>query len=171
MHWVAVAICLLSAPWSSSAALTFTTPEGWVARPTTSSMRVAEFTLPRAAGDTEDASLILYFFGGSGGGVDANLDRWIGQMSQPDGRPSAAVASTAMLDVNGLEVTLVDVSGTYVAEVTPGSPERHSKPRYRLRAGVVATPEGPYFIKLVGPERTVERWNDAYFSFVNSLKH
>jgi hypothetical protein len=30
-------------------------------------MRVAEFALPRADGDTEDAQLVVYYFGGSGG--------------------------------------------------------------------------------------------------------
>src|SRR5262249_665741 len=49
--------------------LTFTTPDGWQQSPPGSSMRVAEFTLPRASGDAEDAQLVVYYFGGSGGSV------------------------------------------------------------------------------------------------------
>ena len=57
------------------------------------SMRVAEFTLPRVQGDAEDAQLVLYFFGGQGGSVDANIERWVSiEIQQPDGKPSSAVA-------------------------------------------------------------------------------
>ena len=58
-----------------AAGLNFTAPDGWRQSPASSSMRVAEFTLPRAPGDAEDAQLIVYYFGGSGGSVDANITR------------------------------------------------------------------------------------------------
>jgi hypothetical protein len=91
-------------------------------------------------------------------------------MEQPDGKPSSAVAKKQARTVNGLAVTLIDVSGTYVAETAPGSAARHNKPHFRLRAGVVETAKGPYFIKLTGPEKTVTRWERAYEQFVGSLK-
>jgi hypothetical protein len=80
------------------------------------------------------------------------------------------VARKEIRTVNGLKVTLVDVDGTYVAETAPGAGARHNKPHFRLRAGVVETPKGPYFIKLTGPEKTVTRWNRAYDQFVGSMK-
>jgi hypothetical protein len=153
-----------------AAGLTFTTPDGWRQSAGGSSMRVAEFTLPRADGDAEDAQLIVYFFGGQGGSVDANIQRWVGQMQQPDGRPSSAVARKQTRTVNGLTVTLIDVDGTYVAELAPGAAARHNKPHFRLRAGVVETPNGPYFIKLTGPEKTVTRWDKSYEQFVGSFQ-
>ncbi len=150
--------------------LTFTTPDGWRSSPAGSTMRVAEFVLPRAAGDPEDALLVVYYFGGSGGTVDANMQRWIGQMQQAGGKPSSAVAMKETRTVNGLAVTLVDVSGTYIAEMAPGSTQRNNKPHFRLRAGVVETPRGPYFIKLTGPERTIGRWDGAFHQFVGSFR-
>ena len=153
-----------------AATLAFTTPQGWQRGTPASSMRVAELTLPRAAGDAEDAQLIIYYFGGSGGSVDANIDRWVGQMQQPDGKASAAVAKKDTRTVNGLSVSLVDVAGTYTAEMAPGSAEHQNKPRFRLRTGVVQTPNGPYFIKLTGPEKTVARWEQAFNQFISSLK-
>ena len=48
---------------------------------------------PQAA--AEDATFTLYFFGGQGGSVQANLDRWVNQIAQPDGRTSKDVAKTA----------------------------------------------------------------------------
>jgi hypothetical protein len=153
-----------------AAGLTFTAPDGWRPGPPASSMRIAELTLPRAPGDSEDAQLIVYYFGGSGGSVDANINRWVAQMHQADGRPSSAVAKKETRRVNGLSVSLVDVTGTYVAETSPGSASHHNKPGFRLRAGVVETPKGPYFIKLTGPEKTVARWDAAFGQFIASLK-
>jgi hypothetical protein len=152
------------------AALTFTAPAGWQTIPTTSSMRVAQYSLPRAAGDTADAELVVYYFGGSGGTVEANIDRWVGQMRQPDGRPSTAVMKRQSRTVNGLKVTLVDVPGTYVAEMTPGATERHNSPNFHLRAAVIETSNGPYFIKLTGPAKTVAASEKAFESFLSSVK-
>jgi len=164
-----VSIVVLQATPNSP--LTFTPPPGWTARQPSSSMRVAEFTLPRAGSDAEDADLVLYFFGGSGGSVDANIERWIGQMQQPDGRASEQAARRTSRAVNGLDVTLLDISGTYVAEMRPGSTERNNKPGYRMRAAVVTTPGGPYFVKAVGPARTMEHWSAAIDAFIGSMRY
>ena len=153
-----------------AARLTFVTPDGWKQVPGASAMRVAEFTLPRAPGDADDAQLVLYYFGGSGGSVEANMQRWIGQMQQPDGKPSSAVAKKESRHVNGLDVSLVDVSGTYTAEMSPGSSAHHNNTGYRMRAAVVQTGNGPYFIKLVGPGKTIAKWERAFDQFVGSLK-
>jgi hypothetical protein len=72
-------------------------------------------------------------------------------------------------ETNGLKVTSVDVSGTYVAETAPGSGIFHNKPAYRLRAAVVETPNGSYYVKLVGPEKTVTHWNDSFLSYIKSF--
>jgi hypothetical protein len=159
------------ATWVAASGLTYAAPSGWKVVPTSSSMRVAQFILPRAAGDAKAAELIVYYFGGSGGSVEANIDRWIGQMQQPDGRPSKAVATRESRTVNGLSVSLVDVSGTYVAETAPGSATRNNSANFRLRAGVVQTPRGPYFIKLTGPARTVAAESPAFERFVASLSY
>jgi hypothetical protein len=155
---------------SLAATLAYVTPQGWQTQPVASSMRVAEFALPRADGDTEDAQLVVYYFGGSGGGVEANLQRWLSQMQQADGKPASSVAKRETRRVNGLAITLLDVSGTYVAETAPGASERHNKPNFRLRAGVVETANGPYFLKLTGPAKTVAKWDRAFEQFVASLK-
>jgi hypothetical protein len=91
-------------------------------------------------------------------------------MQQPDGKAASAAATRETRKVHGLTVTLVDVKGTYVAEVMPGAAEHHDSSHYRLRAGVVETSNGPYFIKLVGPEKTVAKWDAAFNQFVGSLE-
>lgn len=157
--------------FASVATLTFSAPAGWKPVATSSSMRVAQFAVPRAAGDSADAELVVYYFGGSGGTVDANIERWLGQMQQPGGKPSSAVAKRGTRTINGLKVTLVDVGGTYVAEMTPGSAARHNSPNFRLRAAVIETPNGPYFIKLTGPSRTIAAAEKAFEQFLGSVKY
>jgi hypothetical protein len=159
---------LVSAP--GAGALKFDAPPGWISKPPASASRVAEFTLPKADGDAEDAALTVFFFPGQGGTVQANLDRWIGQFAQPDGSPSKNVAKTTKLESHGLAVTLIDLSGTYVAEVSPGSTEHYNKPGFRMRAAVVETPDGPYFVKLTGPAKTVTRWDESFMTFLKSVR-
>jgi hypothetical protein len=159
-----------SPPQTANGNLKYTAPSGWQVETTSSAMRVAQYKLPRAEGDNEDASLVLYFFGANqGGSVQANIDRWIGQIVQPDGTASKDKAKTEEMTVNGLKLTSIDLSGTYTAETAPGSGTRFNKPGYRLRAAVVETPKGPYFIKLVGPEKTISRWNSAFLDYLKSF--
>jgi hypothetical protein len=134
-------------------------------------MRVAQYKLPQTDADKTDGSVVLYFFGsGQGGGIAANVERWVAQMKQPDGSDSAAKAKQESFTVNGLKVSTVDIGGTYVAEVTPGSGEFQNSPNYRLRAAVIETPKGSYFLKVVGPEKTVARWDASITSFLKSLE-
>lgn len=167
---VLVALFALAQGTPPAGSLAFTPPAGWQSRASASAMRVAEFVVPKAAGDAEDAEVIVYYFGGSGGSVEANVDRWIGQMQQPDGSASKDKATRRSQTVNGLAVSTVDVSGTYVAEVRPGATERHNKPNFRLRAAVVETPRGPYYIKMTGPAKTVAAADADYQKFVASVR-
>ncbi len=109
--------------------LRYKAPDGWVKEQTTSSMRVAQYKLPKSEGDPEDALLVLYFFGATqGGAVQANIDRWISQMQQPDGSASKDKTKTETSTVNGLKITSVDVSGTYTAEMARALPVSEMTP-------------------------------------------
>jgi hypothetical protein len=156
---------------SANGELHYKVPEGWVTEKPTSSMRAAQYKLPKVAGDPEDASLVLYFFGaGQGGSVSDNIDRWVGQMQQPDGASSKDKARTETATVNGLRVTLVDVTGTYTAQMSPGSDTHANNSNYRLRAAVIETPKGNYFAKLVGPEKTVGHWDQSVQDYFKSFE-
>jgi hypothetical protein len=155
----------------AAASLKFDAPAGWVSKTPSSSMRLADFTLPKVASDAEDATVTVYYFGAQGGSIQANIDRWVGQLAQPDGRASKDVAKTTTLESkSGLKITLLDVSGTYVAEVTPGSAEHFNKPGFRQLAAVVDTPNGPHFVKVIGPSATVAKWEGSVMSFLKALR-
>jgi hypothetical protein len=146
-------------------------PDGWVTEQPSSTMRKAQYKLPKVEGDAEDAELVLYFFGsGQGGTVQGNIDRWVDQMQQADGSASKDKAKTETLTVAGLKVTMVDVSGTYTAQMSPGNEKHYNNGNYRLRAAVVETPKGNYFAKLIGPEKTMSHWDQSFSEYVKSLE-
>lgn len=117
-------------------------------------MRRAQYRLPALAPGTQDGECALFHFPGQGGSVQANLDRWYGQFEQPDGGSTARRARLESFEASGLPVTLVQVSGTYVASTGPRS-GGDPKAGYAMVAGVVETTVGPWFLKCVGPEETI----------------
>jgi len=161
-----------SSPPAQKGTLKFKVPAGWIDEQRSSSMRVAQYRLPKLdTGDSEDASAVLYYFGqGQGGSATANVERWIGQMQQPDGSASKDKAKQESFETNGLKVTTIDLAGTYTAETAPGSGQFFNKPGFRLRAAVVETPAGSYYVKLVGPEKTVTQWNESFLSYLRSFE-
>ena len=167
---VCLAALLMATATAQEPALTFDPPAEWIAVEVSSPMRTAHFVLPKSAGDAEDAELVVFYFGGAGGSVEANLERWTGQMLQPDGRRSADVATTTTFMTGDLAVTTLDVPGIYAAEVRPGSGMRYHKPEFRLRAAVVETPAGPYFFRLTGPAGTVAAWDERFVSLLESVR-
>ena len=150
--------------------LRWTAPPEWVEEKPASSMRKAQYRLPRAAGDAEDAELAVFFFEGSGGSVQANIERWIGQFRKADGTPAGDIARTTHKQSRGIPVTIVDVSGTYLAGgmAMPGS--KPEKPDFRMLAAVAEASSGPWFFKLAGPAKTVARWEPAFQLFLDTLQ-
>ena len=144
----------------------FAARAGWEEVPSTSKMRRAQYRLPRQGADAKDAELVVYYFGGSGGGVEANVERWLGQFRDAGGGAIAAPDLRESLAVGDTRVTRIEVSGTYVAETRPGSNERFNEPGYRLLAAILERADGPFFLKLVGPAATVAHWRVSFDEFV-----
>lgn len=143
--------------------LTFQVPAEWAKKPGTSPMRLAEYTLPGPGGDAEMA---VFRFAGGGGDVASNIARWRSQFSRADGTPlGEADAKVQTVDRGPLKVTLVDLAGTYVAQVTPGGADRYSDPEYRMLAAIVEGAGDPYFFKAVGPAKTMTLWEQPFANF------
>jgi hypothetical protein len=78
-----------NASTTAAGELRFKAADGWTIEKPSSAMRAAQYKLPKAEGDREDASLVLYYFGATqGGSAQANIDRWISQIQQADGSSS-----------------------------------------------------------------------------------
>jgi hypothetical protein len=134
-------------------------PSRWAVGPERS-MRAATYMVPAASGDPEGGECAVFFFGpGQGGSVQANIDRWIGQFEQPDGKPSAERAKQNKEVINGLPVTMVDLTGTF-AGGGPMMGTSGKKAGYRLLGAIVEGPQGVVFFKLTGPAATVAAANN-----------
>jgi hypothetical protein len=151
---------------TQAAGLRFSLPAAWVRVPAPSDMRAAQYRLPKA-GDAGDGELVLFFFGpGKGGSKDANLDRWYGQFTQPDGRPSRDAATVATRKVHGLDVTTVDLSGAYSGM----SPHEKAQGDTRMLAAIVEGEGGPWFFKAIGPSATMAAAKPGFDAMIDSLE-
>lgn len=149
--------------------LSMAVPTTWVVEPVTSSMRAAQFELPAAPG--QEAELVVYYFGAGGAGtVDANLERWFGQFTQPDGRATRDVATIEPAQFAGQDATVVSVAGHYHAAAMPGGEEIIDKDDQALLAAIVGSPAGPYFFKLVGARSTVDANAAGFRAMLASLQ-
>jgi hypothetical protein len=152
----AVASVPASAYGSRSAtelALRWDDPPRWQRRSPSNATRAAEYLVPRASGDSTDAECVVITFGrGQGGGVDENMDRWVGQFGALTDSPAKSTRS-----VKGMTVTRVEVAGTYRPMRMPGAPPApESIPGSRLVGAILQAPSGSWFFKMTGPDATVK---------------
>jgi hypothetical protein len=152
----------------SAGGLSWTAQPPLVARAPKSQMRVAEYTLEH----DPQAELVVFYFGeGQGGAVEANVTRWLGQLSQPDGSDTAKTAKRAERTVSGLNVALVEATGTYSGGMAmPGGPAPAPTPDAMLLAAIASGPRGPVFFKLVGKRASVEQARAGFDALVDSLR-
>lgn len=156
---------LLSA--ESVAGLKWTAPASWKKTGGTTDMRAATYTIPAAAGDKDSAECVVYFFGAGGGGtVEANIDRWKGQVVS-GGKPAAA--KVAKKTVHGMTVTSVDSSGDYMGMGGPMAKEKSVKSGYRLLGAVIEGRGGNVFLKFTGPTKTIAANEAAFQQMVSSF--
>jgi hypothetical protein len=121
-----------------------------------SGMRKAQYRLPPVEGDSAAAEVNVFYFGPeSGGGVEANLQRWIGQMTLPDGGDPTAAAERGTFTADGMPGHVVSLNGSYKSGGgRPMGGEGEILAGYRLVGVVLEGPQGSLFFKLTGPEAT-----------------
>jgi hypothetical protein len=164
---MALAAAIASA--ETAGGLKWTAPASWKAQPERP-MRAATYTVPRAAGDAEDGECAVFYFGpGQGGGVDANIKRWIGQFDAPAGGPADKLARISKATVNGLPVSRIDLAGTYKPSGGPMMQAGAPKLGYRLIGAIVEGPQGAVFFKFTGPTKTVAAQQTAFEALMKSV--
>ena len=135
------------------------------------SMRVATYQVPKSSGDSEDGQCTVHFFGpDQGGSVEANLQRWYGQIQQPDGKPTSEVAQRDERVVGQIKITRVDILGTYRFKPFPMAPKATLKPGFRLLGAVAAAPQGHVFFKLTAPVKTAAIAMPDFDAMLDSIR-
>lgn len=138
-----------------------TAPAAWVRKTPRVAFILAEFALPRAEGDSADGRITVSVARGS---LKDNIERWRGQFG---GKPEKESQET--IKVEGIDVTLVDYSGTYNDQMGPFAPgvERSN---YRMLGAIFELGGELHFIKAYGPAKTMEARAPEFRAFVQSLK-
>lgn len=145
-----------------------TAPEGWERRKPAVSMIEHEFSIPPVEGETRAGRAT---FMAAGGSVEANIERWINQFTQPDGVSSAERTKRETLEIAGTKVHLVDISGTYLESSGPMMGNAVPRENYRMLGAVIESPNDlSYFIKFYGPEKTIAAHADGFRKMLESLR-
>jgi len=146
--------------------LTF--PENWQRKPPENRIVEYEFAAPASEGEKDPGRVTVM---GAAGSIDANIERWIGQFSQPDGGDTHKVAKIKESKIGGVDVHVVDISGTYKDNRGPfsGIPAVE-RPKYRMLAAIISGKKGNYFVKFYGGQQTVSDNEKAFQKMIDSLK-
>jgi hypothetical protein len=150
------------------------TPANWKRQEPSNKLRTAQYAIPKVDGDKEDAELVVFFFGKGGGGSNAdNIKRWKGQFIAPEGK---TIDEATKIDTFKLgdttEITYVDMSGTYKFRFPPNDPNAKEvrKDNFRRIGVIFDSVDGPFFITLTGPAKTMEKNKGAFDGWIKAFK-
>jgi len=149
--------------------LTWKAPATWTATPPKSAMRMAQYTLPAAAGDPAEGECVIFYFGaGQGGDAKGNIDRWRSQFTAADGGP--APSKVAEMRVAGKVITKMESSGTYTpTPMAPGNPPP-PKPGWMMLGAIVPGRDANWFFRCTGPKRTLEAERSNFDALLASIR-
>jgi len=146
----------------SALGISFPLPAGWVQSPPSNAMRLPEAKAPDASGDAAKACGVV--FSTAGGEVQANIDRWAGQVRDAEGKP--ATPKISKRTVAGFPATIAEMSGTYSAGM--GDTAQHAG--WMLRGIIVESPSGLLFIKMTGPAEQMAAAGKAFDQMLDEAK-
>lgn len=142
-------------------------PVTWVASAPSSSMRVAQYAIP-AAKVTDAGELAVFFFPpNQGGSRDANIQRWTSQFTGANGQ--AVVPKVSTESNGGLQVTLVELQGTYARGVGMG-PTGGAKPNQTLLVAMVETAVGRITLQMYGPSKTISAQRGNFMTLAKGFR-
>lgn len=123
---------------------------------------MAQWVVPGREGAEPAEMVVTTFPEASGNTIQNNIERWAQQFRSTEGGPSQPEVESKI--VNGLNVTLVDISGEYL-----GMGGGFHKKDYRMVVSIVETPNRSVFIKLLGPRPTVTANREGYMKLIENL--
>jgi hypothetical protein len=135
--------------------LTWTAPEGWEDGGDRM-MRVVTYEI----GEVE---CYITSLSGPAGGVAANINRWVGQMGQPE-LDEAALAALPEIAILNTTAPMVEVSGNFTGM------SGVEKKAYTLLGTVVPQGDKTIFVKMTGPSDAVAAEKDKFIAFCASIK-
>lgn len=140
------------------AKLSWTAPEGWTRAPDRT-MREVTFT----AGASGQVECYVSVLGQTGGGIEANINRWAGQMGV-EALDAGAIEALPRITLLGRPAPLVEFVGRYT-DMTGRQYEG-----YMMLGAIGQWGDQAVFIKMVGPETEVRDHKTRFVAFCESLR-
>ena len=138
----------------------FERPSGWGWVVPSSPMRKAQLSVPGVGLAAPGEVTFFHFGAGQGGGVKANVDRWLGQFQE-------GTSDSRTETVGKTTVTFVRAAGTFSSGM-PGGPTSPVKD-YAMRGAILENgAEGDVYLKMTGPEPVVKAAEDTFEKMVKA---
>jgi hypothetical protein len=147
--------------------LTFEAPKAWKSSPPTNRMRRAELKADPIEGDGYPAELIVFAFPGGAGSVEANIERWQKLFTDDQGNPPKI--ETQKVKGKNVEVVRAETHGEY-HPATFGGPPQPARKDARLLGAIVVAGDTGYFLRMVGPDKTMKKLTPDFDEMLKSIK-
>ena len=158
-----VLLCPAQAGEFKVAGMTFAGPKEFISIKPKSFMRKAQL---KVGVDAAEGEIVFFHFGPrGGGGVQANIDRWFGQFTEPK---AEIKPRTEKVKAGKTPVTFVSAEGTFKAGPPRGP--LVEKPGYALLGAIIESKEGAIFAKFTGPKATISAHTAAFKSMITGAK-
>jgi hypothetical protein len=150
--------------------LTWDTPATWTQEQPSNAMRMAQYRVPAAGGDTGDGECVVFYFGPrQGGDAPSNVARWVSMFSTPAGGPVEGKVSEQQL--GDKLVTRIEAAGTYQpTAMMMGGPPPAKQPGSMMLGAIVPGADANWFFRCIGPQKTIAANRAAFDGFIASVK-
>ena len=139
-------------------------PEKWKTVPK-SQMLEHEFSVPG-----EDGAIARITIMQASGGIQPNIDRWIGQFEGAKKEDTKIEKK----DVDQTKVHIVEIAGTYKESARPMAPGAATKKleNYKMLAAILELKDGSLiFVKATGPKDIVTGLREGFMKMLEGLKN
>jgi len=142
--------------------LTWSVPEGWSESqtPDPMGMRLIDFRF----GPNQEGECYISLIPGAAGGLEANVNRWRGQMGQPPYTPEE-IEKLPTKPFFNREATFVAFDGDF-----RGFGAEEAQKGYRMLGLIHSAEQATIFVKLTGPKELAEQNAAAFDAFCQSIK-
>lgn len=140
---------------AESGALQWMAPEGW--------QDGGERMMREVTYEMGETECYIAVLPGDAGGVEANINRWVGQMGQP-ALDEAAIAALPKIALLGQQAPLVESAGDFT------NMRGESIANYKMLGSLVATDTHMIFVKMTGPAAEVDAQRENFIAFCASIQ-
>lgn len=148
--------------------LDFQAPKSWEKKQPKFNIVESEFA-PKSSKENVDPARLTIM--ASGGSIEANVERWIGQFSQEDASDTEEHTKQTEKKINGMKVQIVDIQGTYADSAGPFAGNAVQRKGYRMLGAIIETKVvGNYYFKMYGPKETIDEHEKRFMDMIETIK-